>query len=447
MAAGIESQRCFHAARAATHDDVTSGRACARAATPIFERRLRVDRTSSALADVDAADARIAVDAGPDRLRRALGQLARQVRVGQEFPPHAEEVECAGGDLRLGHVRFHAPGGDHRDGNGPLDGFCGRQVPARDVRDVGFGMQLELAHVVVRGHGHRICARRFDHLRRPHRERQLDAVRRAELLRVELDPDGEIGADRCANSADHFEQQAGAVLQRATVCIGTPVRPRGEEAREQVSVPAVYFDAVRPGAPGSIRRIRVLPHHQLDVFLGHFLVGDRPLARPGRRQQLALHERVGHLLVIRVDLRNRRTPHRMAVEQCESSAEAALVELHRELRAVCVDCVGQSLQPGDVAVVRDRDLVLLHRAYGPCHPTHATDDQRGPPFRLLLVISQQLLAHGAVLFGKADPHRHDDHPVAQLQLADAAGRQQVRVFPLAHLVFTLTGRRHPPLVA
>lgn len=51
---------------------------------------------------VDAVDAHIGADTRPDEVCLALGDLARQVRVGDERPGHADEVEQALGDRVAG---------------------------------------------------------------------------------------------------------------------------------------------------------------------------------------------------------------------------------------------------------------------------------------------------------------------------------------------------------
>lgn len=57
-----------------------------------------------------------------------------------------------------------------------------------------------------------------------------------------------------------FEQQAGAVLDRATISVGAVVRAAAQELVEQVPVGAVNFHAIKAGTDGAVRRVPVVGH-------------------------------------------------------------------------------------------------------------------------------------------------------------------------------------------
>jgi hypothetical protein len=57
-----------------------------------------------------------------------------------------------------------------------------------------------------------------------------------EVGRVELDSYGKLGAHRGSNGTKNFEEETGAIRQRATPLVATTVRKGAEELREQVPV-------------------------------------------------------------------------------------------------------------------------------------------------------------------------------------------------------------------
>jgi hypothetical protein len=63
---------------------------------------------------VDVADTAVLVDAGPNVVDAALGELVRQIRIGEELASHRDEVGLAVGDDAIGLVGFEAPERDHR---------------------------------------------------------------------------------------------------------------------------------------------------------------------------------------------------------------------------------------------------------------------------------------------------------------------------------------------
>src|SRR5690606_19334012 len=81
----------------------------------------------------------------------------------------------------------------------------------------------------------------------------------------------EVAADRLSYCGDHFEQEAGAVGERAGVVVGAIVYPRTQALREQIAIGCMQLDAIkaslaRPPCPACERRDR-----SRDVRLGHRL--------------------------------------------------------------------------------------------------------------------------------------------------------------------------------
>ena len=74
----------------------------------------RVGDAVQRLLHEDVADAAVLVDARPDVVDPARGQLVRQVGVGEQLAAHRDEVGLAGGEHRLGLVGLEAAEGDDR---------------------------------------------------------------------------------------------------------------------------------------------------------------------------------------------------------------------------------------------------------------------------------------------------------------------------------------------
>ena len=98
-----------------------------------------------------------------------------------------------------------------------------------------------------------------------------------------------IAAHLFANLRDNLAQETGTVLQRAAILVTAVVDPGTQKLREQVTVRAVCFHAVKSGlacAPGALAKVvdgllNVLPRHHL---------ADEPvecLHIPGRAERFA----------------------------------------------------------------------------------------------------------------------------------------------------------------
>ncbi len=190
-------------------------------------------------------------NAGTDLSRASAPHLGRPLGVGEQRPAHADEIRLARRQRPLGQVRKpEAPGGDNGYVGELLDRLdeteretflearildVGPAHPDRDRQVVGRGGRLEevddLERVVQRGAigGLFVCA-----------QANADRKIRTTLL-----------ADRF----DHLEQQAGSALERvASMRVGPPVRSRGEELGDQVSVGRMDLDPVVTGEPEVSRR-------------------------------------------------------------------------------------------------------------------------------------------------------------------------------------------------
>ena len=96
------------------------------------------------------------------------------------------------------------------------------------------------------------CA--FEHARDLHRlvgRRRRPACQSVAEMRTR---DRLLRGPRRAHRVEHLEREAHAVLERAAVLVGAPVRERREEARQQVAVRHVQLEQVEAGPLGAARR-------------------------------------------------------------------------------------------------------------------------------------------------------------------------------------------------
>ncbi len=121
-------------------------------------------------------------------------------------------------------------------------------------------MKFPLAHIMIGGDGERVGPGCFDQGREFQRMVDGDAVLLANFARVHLYPDREVGADRGANGAHDFQQQARTARHVAAIFILTRVGGRRHEGGEQIAMAAMDFEAVHPGALGAQRRLGKLAH-------------------------------------------------------------------------------------------------------------------------------------------------------------------------------------------
>jgi hypothetical protein len=94
---------------------------------------------------------------------------------------------------------------------------------------------------------------------------------------------GKAGPTRCRHRADHFQQQAGPVGQRAAPAVLPPIGPRRQELRQQVAVRRMHLDAIEAGFLDQRSGLGEAPDDVLDVGLG----------RRARLAEIAHHVRAG----------------------------------------------------------------------------------------------------------------------------------------------------------
>src|SRR5262249_34833236 len=82
---------------------------------------------------------------------------------------------------------------------------------------------------------------------------RVDAARDA-LVARHLHADDEIAPAARADRGGPLAQEADAVRERTAVAVGAPVRPRGEDLRQQVAVRAVQLDAAEAARLQTFRR-------------------------------------------------------------------------------------------------------------------------------------------------------------------------------------------------
>ena len=379
-------------------------------------------------AAVNRADAGVTINAGPHLIFCTAQQLIGQMGVGEQLAAHCNEIQLARTDGLVRRLRLDPARSDHRNADRAAHLCRGGQVEAFYVRGVRFRMERALAGFVIGGDGDGVGPGGFQHAGSGLAVLDRDAVL-ADLARVQLDPYRIVSPHFGADRRQYFQQQPQAVFQRAAILVGALVGIGRDEAGEQIAMPGVDLQPIEPGGLGPACASAELGDDQIDVGLLQHLDFRRLHARhPG---QLFHQEMFGEVALGGGGQAGR--PERVTIACMRVTRDQpAVVQLHRDFRAVGMDPVGQRLEAGNELVIRNRGLLPRHLADRPGHPSHARNDQARAAARLLLVIGNQLFANGAIIFRQADAHcRHGD-AVLQLQRADLAGGEQVGIAVRGH---------------
>ena len=213
-----------------------------RSANSGFAAGRAVDHAADAGAAAHLVDAGVAGEAAPDRLVAA--QLLDPLRIGDQRAAERDEIRLSRPD-RVGRGGGIAEPADRDHRHVDRLFHVGGEIEKGRVR-IRHRRQHDLRRrqraIVAGGDVQRVGAG----FRRP--DRDLAAL-------VERQPAGEEVLDRQPiddrhaghrrlHRAQHFEPEAGAVLQAAAIFVGAPVLERGVELRDQVAVRGVDLDAV-----------------------------------------------------------------------------------------------------------------------------------------------------------------------------------------------------------
>jgi hypothetical protein len=235
-----------------------------------FGAELRVVHFRERLAGVDFAPGEIVVGRRADVVGKAGARLRAPVRIGDERAREADEIARAAGErgLRLGG-RGDAPDRHHRR--------AGRHRPQlfMDVEKMP-APEMHVRHVVLEAHGEIALA--IGEIVEPaderggdaRRLRRVDAARDA-LVAGQLQADDEIAAAALADRRRHFLHEAQAVLERAAVAVGAPIRPGREDLRNEVAVRAVQLDAAEAAALQPLGDGHILVADAAQLVGGHHM--------------------------------------------------------------------------------------------------------------------------------------------------------------------------------
>ncbi len=226
---------------------------------------------------------------------------------------------------------------------------------------------------------------------------------------------------RLARRLNHVHRQPQPVLQTAAVAVLAPIRVARKELVQQVSVGAVYLDAVKPRFLRAAGRLRKAFDHLADVVQVH------RVRHPVRT--LAAIE--GHLLPgrqhgrwafcpgpMRIALRQRTGVHELGKDPPALRMHA----VHHGPPRIALRVVGQA---GLEQVTLGMRLIGVD-TFG--------DDQPEPAARKRFVVARHL-RRGKAIGGGADPsHGRDGQPVGQVHAAhpqrrEQAGGRVLRVLP------------------
>ena len=333
--------RRLQACRAGAHHDdaLLAGRA---GRTPVgfaFCAELRIVNLGKRLALMNLAPCEIVVARRPDVGDAAFFRLVRPVGIRDQCPREPDEIAGTLAERGFG-LRRH---GDAADGHHGLSAGGGPQlfVYVEERR----APEVHVRHVVLQAVGEVALAVGEIVERAVPGERRRDARR---LLRIDaaldallarhLEADHEVlpaaRADRLADLLD----EAHAVLQRAAVAVGAPVRPRRQDLRDQIAVRAVQLHPAEAAA--------LEPQRDRDVGLGHVpqLVG---------RHDVRHGPAVGVGLVRDALGRPHRGPQLLAPRVPELADEARARALDRRRGALEALLVGLVVA-GDDCAMRER---------------------------------------------------------------------------------------------
>ena len=310
-------------------------------------------------------------------------------------PRHGHQVRLTAGDDLLRDVRgVDAVGRDHRDTDGLLE--PGREVDERGPRhggddggDAGLvPADAGVEHVDTNGLE---ALREFGGLLP--RLAAVDQVEQADPVLQQ-----EVAAHLGADAAHDLLSEPHPPARGAAPRVGAVVGPGGEELVDEVALRAHDLDAVIPRAPGQAG--------------GPDPVVDRPLDTPGAQGARSEHA-------------DRRLGRRGRADERLVSVAAGVEDLQEDVGALGMDGVGEA------AVLVGHPARGHHRPGRQQPPLHvgrvpAGDHEGGPAARPLGEVGGEL---GQVLRAVLQPgvHGPHDHAVAQGEMPDGEGTEEVRV--------------------
>src|SRR3546814_9462614 len=101
--------------------------------------------------------------------------------------------------------------------------------------------------------------------------RHLDAPRPRQIVDGEGGRDGAVVAGNPPQGCERLDPEAGAVLERAAIFVGSPVEVAGEGVGGKHTGRAMNVENVEAGIDGALRSLGVHLHDALDVVLGRFI--------------------------------------------------------------------------------------------------------------------------------------------------------------------------------
>ena len=345
----------------------------------------------------------VAADAGKDRFRAALPEVAHVVGIGVKRTGERDVLEAFPRHRSVGEYRVVEPLGNadrHPVVERPADRRpLGDEAPLRRL-----GGLEHLPHRLVDGTRDvdQVDPRIGQHARELRRLLDLQAAfhvfrRRNPVANGVFRPDG--GADR----RQHPERETRPVLERAAIVVASLVGERREELAEQVAVGAVNENHVDAGAETALGGAHEVADDAIDVLLCHFA-----------RDRAGIEEPAGH----------GRRADRLAAVGDGRRLSSAMVELHGQLAAVLVDRLGDTRQARDHMVAVTSDLERIAASLGRDVARFELNQRCAAP-RAFTGVVDVALVESAVGIGERFLHRTADEPVVHRHRVDLAGSKQV----------------------
>ena len=347
------------------------------------------------------------------------------MRVGQQLSRHGDDVGLAVADQCVSDFRFDAADGDHRNPYAGLDArrvFCEGRFP---VHEGSLGERDARRRVLVRTHVDRVGTGFDGQFGGALRVFESDSVRRAELLRVDTSPDGEIVARALLAGAQHFLEQPSAVFDGSAVVVFAVVPAGGEKLREQIAVGGVDFYGVEARAPRPFGSGAEVEGDLLEVQLRRGTDLGLFAADGGHEHCEFFPSEVASHVHRAVPLRLGGHQHVAPFLDVEPRNLAVVHELKRDFCAVRVHPLGQLPQARQVGIVRNRQLPLCVRSARVGHGADFGDDETHATAGPFFVIGDEGFPGVSVGIDDLDAHGRHGDPVPQFDTADASGRKQV----------------------
>ncbi len=190
----------------------------------------------------------IAGDAGGDEVGFACLGLGHEVGIGKEGSRHADHIGAAVGQDLFRRLRVVDPvRGDDRDRD--LTHQLFRDPSKRPARHAcGDRRDARLVPADAGVDDRRPCL--LDGLGQRHDLVPCRAVRHQIDHRQAIDED-ELGPNRLAHAADHFDRQAHPVFERAAPAVGSLVGVGNEELVEEIALGPHDLDPIIPRLAGT----------------------------------------------------------------------------------------------------------------------------------------------------------------------------------------------------